>query len=128
MRRAFLLLGLMSCCAASDQVQVSWNGREFRAAWVNPVDDPPPGPPNGSTRVVGKAIKLSLPFLNSPSIAGEHAYVVFEVGMGRVPGRPECLRVRLDFDSYSNPFRVGEEYVLIFLPDGRFWSIEGLYF
>jgi hypothetical protein len=79
-------------------------------------------PPADSFRVPAKVDRVQVPFLNSPSIAGETATVTFRIPSGSLPFAPQCGRILLRFDPSVNPFMEGATHTLVFLPDGRFWG------
>ncbi|MGD0770925.1 MAG: hypothetical protein ABSB42_22305 [Tepidisphaeraceae bacterium] len=87
-----------------------------------------PEPPKDVREVEVIVESIELPLVNSPSIIGERASVHFTVKRGDVPAYPECIGIRLTFDSYVNPFSVGKHFTFQFLPNGDFWGIRELPF
>lgn len=85
-------------------------------------------PPLGIITLRATAVQVSIPALNSPSIVGETAKVVFTFGAGDLKLYPRCSQVVLSYDPYSSPFTKGHEYTLLFLPDGKFWGIKDVHF
>lgn len=85
-----------------------------------------PPPPKDIRKVDAMVQSVRLPFINTGSIVGERATVIFSVKTGDVPAYPECSQIRLTFDSYVNPFSKGQHFTFQFLPNGDFWGIEEL--
>jgi hypothetical protein len=110
-----------------DELRLSWGNRPSRPEVQKGVVEYP-APPSDIVAVDGEVVSVRLPMLNSPSVAGERASVSIRVSPGSVPAFPEMRMVTIRFDPYANPFRKGQKQVLLFLPNGMFWGIDGVRF
>ncbi len=109
------------------ELALSWNKKHAKANFATGRLEDTATPAN-VVRVRASVTQVALPFPDSPSIAGERASAVFSVTAGSVPTYPDCTQLKLSYDPYHNPFVVGRTFTFLFLPDGRFWSIDGVRF
>ena len=111
----------------TQELTLSWSKKlakpNFATGWLEDT-----ATPANVMRVPAAVTSIVLPAMNSPSIAGERAVATFSVQAGGVPTYSGCTRIKLSYDSYANPFSVGQTVTFLFLPDGRFWSMEGVRF
>lgn len=109
------------------ELALSWSKKQAKANFATGRLEDTATPAN-LIRVRAAVIEVALPPLNSPSIGGERAVAVFSVKAGGVPTYPDCIQLKLRYDAYANPFSVGQTVTFLFLPDGRFWTIEAVRF
>lgn len=109
------------------ELALSWSKKHAKANFATGRLEDTATPAN-VVRVRAAVTHVALPAPNSPTIAGERALATFSVKAGGVPTYPDCTQLKLGYDSYANPFSVGQTVTFLFLPDGRFWTIEEVRF
>jgi len=101
-----------------------WGSKKSQAILVGKDGLIEPKLPDGIIPVKAKVTKVNLPFLDSPSIAGERAVATFSINDNHLDFLTNISEIDLRYDSYVNPFSVGDEFTLQFLVDGSFWGIK----
>jgi len=76
--------------------------------------------------VTGIVQRVTLPLLNSPSIAGDNASCLLLVPAHSIPARPDFSSVVLHYDNHGwlRGLKVGHEIILRFHKDGEFEGVQ----
>jgi len=85
-----------------------------------------PDPSSGVTLVTGSVQRVDLPFVNSPSMAGDKATCMILVPAHSIPANPGSSRVALHYDNHGwlQGLQPGIKVVLRFQKSGKFDGVH----